>query len=357
MSPGSRPGTFAMVTAAAIDDVRMGASPLRVLVALGHYRDAEGWCWPKQRQVADRLGITQQAVSKALRGLQEMGYIEIHDQYDETTGARISSRYRVLMDYVLPVEYRRTPQPDVVGAQLEVVPPTTPGVVAPTTSPTIAPQPDVVAIEEELTQENKPREQTKKKRTDVRLPKAPSAQSTVIDLIEAGGAPRPTFGGRAGKAVREAGDPEAVAAAYLAVWRGEWGDGWLRDNLSIHAVVDRLDGFRAWQADRMPAAPHTNGTASKVTPATDADLAIWSRALVVLRDFMNGANFESYIVPLEVAGRDEAGGLSLIVPPSVGKSVARFSDGIRRALLEANDPNPMAVAFKARRSKEPTHAG
>lgn len=349
MSQPHRSGTFAMVTAAAIDDVRMGAAPLRVLVALGHYRDADGWCWPKQRQLADRLGISQQAVSKALRGLGEMGYIEIHDQYDQTTGARISSRYRVLMDYVLPVQFQRTPQPDVVGSQLQVV--------APTTSPTIAPQPDVVAIEEELTQENKPREQTNKKRTDVRLPKAPTAQSRVVDLIVAGGVERPTFGGRDGKALKDTGaDPETVAAAYLAVWRGEWGDEWLRDNLSVHAVVDRLGGFQAWQSDQAPAAPHVNGTVSKVTPATDDDRAIWSRALVVLHDFMNDANFESSIVPLEVAGRDESGGLSLIVPPSVGRSVARFSDGIRRALLEAGDPKPLAVAFKARRSKEPSHA-
>jgi hypothetical protein len=177
-------------------------------------------------------------------------------------------------------------------------------------------------------------------------------------LIVAGGAPSPTFGGRAGKAVKESGDPEAVAAAYLAAWRGEWGDDWLRDNLSIHAVVDRLDGFRSWQRDQSPPAPpHVNGAASKLTPATDADRAIWAAALEDLAGMMNAANFEGYIVPLDVAGRLEDGGLCLVVPSGVGPTVARFRDGIRRALMDAGDPAPMAVAFKARRSsRETPHA-
>lgn len=148
---GSHPGAFAIVQAAAIDDTRMKPAALRMLLALGIYRDTEGWCWPKQRQLAARLGITQQAVSKALRDLAEWGYVEIHDQYDGVTGARISSRYRVVMDFVLPLDYRRTPQPDVVGSQLEIVGPTTPEVVTPTT-------PEVVAIEQPrvTTQENNP---------------------------------------------------------------------------------------------------------------------------------------------------------------------------------------------------------
>lgn len=138
---GSHPGAFAIVQAAAIDDTRMQPAALRMLLALGIYRDTEGWCWPKQKQLASRLGISQQAVSKALRDLARWGYIEIHDQYNEMTGARISSRYRLVMDFTLPVEYRRTPQADVVTPQLEIVTPTTLDVVTPTT-------PRVVAIEQ-----------------------------------------------------------------------------------------------------------------------------------------------------------------------------------------------------------------
>jgi hypothetical protein len=149
MPRSSRSGTLSILQAAAIDDVRMGASALRMLVALGTYADREGWCWPKQRQLSERLGVSQQAVSKALRDLAGHGYIEVQDQFDGATGARLSSRYRLVMDFVLPLEFRRTPQPDVVGSQLQIVAPTTSEVVAPTTLDVVAPTTsEVVAIEE-----------------------------------------------------------------------------------------------------------------------------------------------------------------------------------------------------------------
>jgi hypothetical protein len=72
---------------------------------------------------------------------------------------------------------------------------------------------------------------------------------------------------------------------------------------------------------------------------------------------MNDANFQTYVAPLEVAGRVETGGLCLIVPPGIAEGVARMRNHIHRALLDAGDPAPMAVAFKARRSsRETSHA-
>lgn len=43
--------------------------------------------------------------------------------------------------------------------------------------------------------------------------------------------------------------PETIAEAYAAAYRGTWGDDWLRENLSLHLVVDRLAGY---QASRQP---------------------------------------------------------------------------------------------------------
>jgi hypothetical protein len=73
---------------------------------------------------------------------------------------------------------------------------------------------------------------------------------------------------------------------------------------------------------------------------------------------MSHPNFETYLAPLEVGGRLPDGGLCLIVPPTLSGSemLGNFRNQIRRALMEAGDPAPSAVAFKARRSREATHA-
>jgi hypothetical protein len=51
---------------------------------------------------------------------------------------------------------------------------------------------------------------------------------------------------RDGRAVKDCSAPaEQIAEAYVAAFRGEWGDDWLRDNLSLHVVIDRLAGYAA----------------------------------------------------------------------------------------------------------------
>lgn len=105
--------------------------------------------------------------------------------------------------------------------------------------------------------------------------------------------------------------------------------------------------------------PTANGAGSKVTPATADDLAVWDRVLTDLRGLTSSGNFETYLAPLTVGGRNEAGGLCLIVPPTLSGSemLGNFRPTIRRALMDAGDPAPTAVAFKARRSsREQPHA-
>jgi hypothetical protein len=165
-------GRLSILQAVAIDDTRVGAAALRMLVTLGIYANTEtGWCWPKQKTLADRLGVTRQAVSKALRDLASFGYLEIHEQHDPVTGSQIGSHYRLVMDFELPVQYRRTPQPDIAGginltlrppqpdvadpATLEVAPPATSEIAPPATS-------DVAAIEEERPRKNDPKERPKR---------------------------------------------------------------------------------------------------------------------------------------------------------------------------------------------------
>jgi len=149
MPRSGRSGTLSIIQAVAIDDCRVGAAELRVLVALGTYADAEGWCWPKQKQLAVRIGVTRQAVSKALRDLAEHGYIEIHEQHDEATGSQIASRYRIVMEFVLAPEHCRTPQPEIAGGQRQIAPPRNVSFTPPAT-PEIAPPAtsEVAPIEE-----------------------------------------------------------------------------------------------------------------------------------------------------------------------------------------------------------------
>jgi DNA-binding Lrp family transcriptional regulator len=366
---GSHPGAFAIVQAAAIDDTRMGSSALRMLLALGIYRDTAGWCWPKQRQLAERLGISQQAVSKALRDLASMGYIEMHDQYNDVTGARMSSRYRIVMEYVLPIEYQRTPQPDVVTPQLHVVAPTTSEVVAPTTS-------EVVAINnpELTTQSNEEKE-------------VPELSGTVVVV----GADRATAAAEEKpKALKVSfGSLSDDARSVVDDWRAKQGKtrppklnptqaAYLEDAVS-DLGADRLCEANTWAAQNgvpefvkairaartkrqrdegdgyVPELPHANGSASKVTPATDDDRAIWDRALAILGGVMNARNVEAYLAPLDVAGRGEDGGLWLVVNSATAEHTAKFKHHISRALEDAGDRNPTAVCFKARKTRGQTN--
>lgn len=132
-------GRVTIFQAAAVDDPRLGHAAFRVLAALGTYSDPQGWCFPKQATLAERLRITQQAVSKSIKQLAELGYIEIHEQKD-ARGMRSNSRYRLHLDHFPSQPDVVTSQPDVVIATTsEVVPVTTPEVVSATT-------PEVVAL-------------------------------------------------------------------------------------------------------------------------------------------------------------------------------------------------------------------
>lgn len=170
----------------------------------------------------------------------------------------------------------------------------------------------------------------------------------MIDAIAAGGG-AVAFGARDGKAVKECGaDAQLIADAYLAAWRGEWGDGWLRENLSVRLVVERLGGYQAWLADQRPAS-RPQPAPIKVAPATHRDLELWTAALADLRTMNNAANYETYLEPLEVAGRGADGGLRLICNPLMVDGLRRFKNQIASALASAGDDAPSSVGFAARR--------
>jgi hypothetical protein len=200
-----------------------------------------------------------------------------------------------------------------------------------------------------------PEKKTKEEDTAPTEP-APTRSGVLLDLLKASDI-AVTMRPQDHRALKESGaDPEVVAEAYAAIFRGEWGDEFMRRSLSVQFVIGRLAGYASWKREQSGAVPHLNGTAASLTPATDEDRVIWADALEDLRSLVSPGNFETYLAPLDVAGRLD-GGLCLIVPSNVGSVIANYRTAITRALMDAGDPGYAAVTFKSRRSKEPTHAG
>lgn len=85
----------------------------------------------------------------------------------------------------------------------------------------------------------------------------PNRTTQVIDLLAAEGVevnPRP----QDGKAIKNSGArPEEIAAVYLAIYRGEFGDDFMLQQLSLQSAIDHLDGYRASQA-KSRAAPSSS---------------------------------------------------------------------------------------------------
>jgi len=96
----TRSGRFAITPALAVEDHRLGHAAYRVLACLGTYADRHGWCWPSTIALAQRLGITRQAVQRSLRQLAELAYIEVEHRH-RTDGANDRNRYRLLFDRAL----------------------------------------------------------------------------------------------------------------------------------------------------------------------------------------------------------------------------------------------------------------
>lgn len=96
-SPGQQSGRFAIIPARAVDDRRMNRSTLATLVTLGTYSDRNGWCWPSVSTLASRLGVGERQVKRAIRDLEQLGYIETQRQFN-SRGLEISARRRILFD-------------------------------------------------------------------------------------------------------------------------------------------------------------------------------------------------------------------------------------------------------------------
>ena len=78
------------------------------------------------------------------------------------------------------------------------------------------------------------------------IPK-PNRISEFVDAVKSIDPETPVdISARDGAAIKaSSAKPERLAQAYVAAYRGEWGDDWFRDNLSPQLVVTRIAGFEA----------------------------------------------------------------------------------------------------------------
>lgn len=92
---------YTLFAARAVFDDQLAALDVRVLAALGTFTDRQGWCFPSQTTIAQRLGTSRTRVNAAIKSLVSAGYVQTVEQWNEG-GARTVSLYRVLMDMSAP---------------------------------------------------------------------------------------------------------------------------------------------------------------------------------------------------------------------------------------------------------------
>mgnify|MGYP003631045993 FL=1 len=83
---------FVIIPAEAFFDAELSSLQLKVLGALGYHADRAGWCWPGNQTMADLIGCSQGAVSKAISALEASGYLTV------IRNKRKGNRYQVIFD-------------------------------------------------------------------------------------------------------------------------------------------------------------------------------------------------------------------------------------------------------------------
>lgn len=84
---------FVIIPAMAFFDKRLSAMQVQVLGALAYHTDRNGWCFPGVQTLADRVGCSHSAVSKAIAALERLGYVEV------LRNKRKGNRYHVVSSF------------------------------------------------------------------------------------------------------------------------------------------------------------------------------------------------------------------------------------------------------------------
>lgn len=82
----------------------------------------------------------------------------------------------------------------------------------------------------------------------VRSAPKPNKFGAVLNALKERGLDVPHTERDAGEVKRCSASPEIIANAYAAAESGAWGDDWLRANLSLAVICQRIGGYQAWKA-------------------------------------------------------------------------------------------------------------
>jgi hypothetical protein len=91
---------YTIFAARAVFDEQLTPFDIRVLAALGTYSDKQGWCYPRQAEIARRCSMSRQSVNTSIKRLAEHGYIQVTPQVSDK-GQQVNI-YRVLLDLNAP---------------------------------------------------------------------------------------------------------------------------------------------------------------------------------------------------------------------------------------------------------------
>lgn len=88
---------LSIIPAGAVFDTRLSATDLRVLAVLGTHTDKRGWCFPKQKAVAERIGVARTTVTAAIKKLVECGWVKKKPRF-RAGGGKTTCLYQVALD-------------------------------------------------------------------------------------------------------------------------------------------------------------------------------------------------------------------------------------------------------------------
>ncbi len=193
---------YSIFAARAVFDLSLSATEVRVLAALGTYADDEGWCFPHQATLAERISVTRQTISTAIKKLVDKGYVEVETRTAPGRG-KAGNKYRVVLDV------KREEVADVKPRRRRVSPTSVPADVGPDHTPMSA-QADVGSNIDLTTPLNEP------------------------NLLSEGG----DLFGQAPPAKSAAAKRAAYSPEFEAFWRG-----WPK---SRRELSDKRTAFRRW---------------------------------------------------------------------------------------------------------------